>query len=120
MCSNLLQGSIWAGPAKGRKKGSGRKPKSNNEIISPSLSIMDKPKSIDKYKSIDKPLVEITSIISEDIIDETPKSFSEFKRTVYFKSDCNNKEKTYLYSLGIGTYYHCSVCHDYHKIREIG
>jgi hypothetical protein len=120
MCSNLLTGTLWAGPARGRKRGSSnnsRKTKSNDVVvISPppintTMSVMEKPSS----SSVDNQQAQKSTSSSSD----STKPFSEFKRWVYFISNCNNKEKTHLYSLNIGTYYYCSVCHDYHKIREI-
>jgi hypothetical protein len=119
MCSSLLSGTLWAGPARGRKRGSGnnsRKAKPNDVVVPPSpapittMSVMEKPSS-----SIDNQQAQKPTSPSSD----STKPFSEFKRSVYFISNCNNKEKTHLYSLNIGTYYYCSVCHDYHRIREI-
>jgi hypothetical protein len=118
MCSNILYGTVWTGPARGRKKGSrsGRKPGPKGKVISQSLILEEQEEEEVKPQ--------LTTNLPEEeeettFLPNTFKQLSQFKRTVYFVSNCGSKEKTYLYHLNIGTYYHCSACHDYHKIREI-
>lgn len=118
MCSSFLKGTIWTGPARGRKKGQ----KTKSQILYAQEQQQEKQQQIEEHETLIQQSSEIDLQGILDAMTEKAKqeTISEFSRTVYFQSNCKNKEKTYLYNIIPGSYYYCSQCHDYHQVRNIG
>lgn len=111
--SSFLKGTLWTGPARGRKKGQ----KTKSQILYQQEQQKQQIEEQEKPPMQPTDLQEILDVMMEKAKQET---VSEFSRTVYFQSNCKNKEKTYLYNIIPGSYYYCSQCHDYHQVRNIG
>jgi len=119
--SDLLYGSIWSAPPKGRKRGP-KKKAIREPSPTGSISMIEEMMIPLVTNNSDKQLPPIEPDQQpEDAVDydNTNELTSQYKRTIYFKSDCNNKEKTHIRNITPGTYYPCSKCHEYHLIREV-
>lgn len=118
MSSSFLKGSIWTGPARGRKKGQ----KTKSQILYQQEQQQQKQQTEEQeiQQSTQSQPIDLQAILDNMMEKAKQEITSEFSRTVYFQSNCKNKEKTYLYNIIPGSYYYCSQCHDYHQVRNIG